>query len=121
MPCLKMFQTHHLFLMLLVYPICPKGTSLGINIVPMPIRFPLIMLTASFRLIAIASTIAQSFEAGTLNSPQFDREEMMREIAAATQIILEDQRVTRKGKDKGAVRRGLEALLVYLSNPSNTR
>lgn len=43
------------------------------------------------------------------------------QVDEAIAHILDDSTVTRNGKDKGSVRRSLEALRTYLSSPRNTR
>lgn len=70
---------------------------------------------ADKRRITRADLIEQMAEDGVFDSEaegiQFSRANLLHEIEALIEKILIDSSVTRSGKDRGAVKRGLQALL----------
>jgi hypothetical protein len=73
---------------------------------------------AEKRRITRADLIEQMVEDGVFDDvprdPEISQEILLNEIEAVVEEILSDPTVTRGGKDKGAVKRGLQALLNYL-------
>lgn len=73
---------------------------------------------AEKRRITRADLIEQMAEDGVFDdessNSQLSRNDFLNEVEALTEEILSDPTVTRGGKDKGAVKRGLQALLSRL-------
>lgn len=62
-----------------------------------------------------ADLIEQIVESGVLEQDTEAGDIRLSQIEEAITQVLDDPQVTRNGKDRGAVRRGLEALLKHLS------
>lgn len=76
---------------------------------------------AKSRCITRADLVEQLVESGVLNQEPTSSGVSLQQVEEAIAHILNDPIVTRNGKDRGSVRRALEALHNYLSSPRNTR
>lgn len=75
---------------------------------------------AESRRITRADLIEQFVDSGLSEQNPESRGLTLQQVEAGITEVLNDPAVTRNGKDRGSVRRALDALLAYLS-PSNTR
>ncbi len=71
-------------------------------------------VSADSRCITRADLIEHLVESGALDQPQLTSATNLQQVEEAVAQILNDPIVTRNGKDRGSVRRALEALLKAL-------
>lgn len=70
---------------------------------------------AELRRITRADLIEELVESGTLEQNQSAISgDLKAQVRAAAEMVLQDETVTRKGKDRGSVKRALEALINLL-------